>query len=76
MAVIHSRTPLSSAPHDIVEKKVDFKTSFGSGLITGLKGEYKCLFPERIIFSWFQQQLLYILNTGTKYNPRQKNTLS
>ena len=57
MASIHSRDALSSTTYDIVEKRVDGNTSFGSGPISGLKGEYKCLFPERIIFTWFQRQL-------------------
>lgn len=47
---------LSTTP-DAVGKKIGVNTNFGSGPITGLRGEYKCLFPELIIFTWFQQHL-------------------
>jgi len=57
MAIIHSHDPLFSTTPDAVGKKVGVNTNFGSGPITGLRGEYKCLFPELIIFTWFQQHL-------------------
>lgn len=53
MAIIHSHIPLFSTTPDAVVKKVGVNTNFGSGPITGLRGEYKCLFPELIILHGF-----------------------